>query len=129
MLKMKQWKRYIWPFIWGAMSVLAASQVIASFFLHSRFGLVSLRNVGWIIVVQHPQYLSFMLINVGLMLIAQHGLVIAMGAVAVVLNYIIALEADRAGIEKFGDAYRRYMQKVPRMNFLAGLIRLLRRKA
>jgi hypothetical protein len=32
--------------------------------------------------------------------------------VAVVLNYIIALEADQAGIEKFGDAYRRYMQKV-----------------
>jgi protein-S-isoprenylcysteine O-methyltransferase Ste14 len=63
-------------------------------------------------VVRHPQYLSFMLINVGLMLIAQHWLVIAMGAVAVVLNYIIALEADQAGIEKFGDAYRRYMQKV-----------------
>jgi protein-S-isoprenylcysteine O-methyltransferase Ste14 len=68
-----------------------------------------------------------MLINVGLMLIAQHWLVIAMGAVAVVLNYIIALGADRAGIEKFGDAYRRYMQKVPRMNFLLGLMRLLRR--
>lgn len=165
---MKQWKRYIWPFIWGAMSVLTASQVIASFFLHSRFGLVSLRNVGWIIlwvagffgvipiitfhkkggvpkgqeyvhtavlvdsgiyaVVRHPQYLSFMLINVGLMLIAQHWLVIAMGAVAVVLNYIIGLEADRAGIEKFGDAYRRYMQKVPRMNFLLGIMRLLRRR-
>jgi len=69
--------------------------------------------------------LSFILINVGLMLIAQHWSVTAMGAVAVVLNYIIALEADRAGIEKFSDAYRRTMQKVPRMNFLVGLIRLL----
>jgi protein-S-isoprenylcysteine O-methyltransferase Ste14 len=46
-----------------------------------------------------------------------------------VLNYVIALEADRAGVEKFGDAYRRTMQKVPRMNFLLGLIRLVRRKA
>ena len=165
---MKQWRRYIWPFTWGAMSILTASQIIASFFLHSRFGLVSLRNVGWITlwvaaffgvipiitfhrkggvpkgqeyvhtavlvdsgiyaVVRHPQYLSFMLINVGLMLIAQHWSVIAMGAVAVVLNYIIALEADRAGIEKFGDAYRRYMQRVPRINLMAGIIQLLVRR-
>jgi len=29
---------------------------------------------------------------------------------------------------KFGDDYKRYMQKVPRMNFMLGIIRLLRRK-
>jgi hypothetical protein len=45
-----------------------------------------------------------------------------------VLNYLIALKADQELIEKFGDDYRRYMQKVPRMNFLLGLIRLLRRR-
>jgi len=45
------------------------------------------------------------------------------------LNYIIALEADRAGIKKFGDTYRRYMQKVPRMNLLLGLVRLLQRES
>jgi hypothetical protein len=46
-----------------------------------------------------------------------------------VLNYFTALKAGQELIEKFGDDYRRYMQKVPRMNFFAGVIRLLRRKA
>ena len=41
-----------------------------------------------------------------------------------VLNYFIALKADQELIEKFGDDYKRYMQEVPRMNFLLGLIRL-----
>lgn len=51
------------------------------------------------------------------------------GAEMRVLNYFTALKADQELIEKFGDDYRRYMQKVPRMNFFAGVIRLLRRKA
>jgi protein-S-isoprenylcysteine O-methyltransferase Ste14 len=78
-------------------------------------------------VVRHPQYLSFMLINLGLLLIAQHWLIMAMGVVAMVLNYQIMLEADQDGITKFGEDYLRYMEKVPRMNFPAGVIRLARR--
>ena len=79
-------------------------------------------------VVRHPQYLSFMLINFGLLLIAQQWLTTAMGVVAIALNYQIMVEADQAGIEKFGKDYLRYMEKVPRMNFLAGVIRLARRR-
>jgi protein-S-isoprenylcysteine O-methyltransferase Ste14 len=79
-------------------------------------------------VVRHPQYLCFMLINLGLLLIAQHWLTAVMGVVAMVLNYQIMVEADQAGIEKFGEEYRRYMQRVPRMNLLAGVIRLARHR-
>ena len=45
-----------------------------------------------------------------------------------VLNYFIALKADQELIEKFDDDYKRYMQKVPRINFLVGLIRLVGRR-
>jgi protein-S-isoprenylcysteine O-methyltransferase Ste14 len=31
-------------------------------------------------------------------------------------------------MEKFGEEYRHYMEKVPRVNFLLGIIRALRRK-
>jgi len=79
-------------------------------------------------VVRHPQYLSFMLVNFGLLLIAQQWLTAAIGVVATALNYQIMVEADQAGIEKFGKDYLRYMEKVPRMNFLAGAIRLARRR-
>ena len=161
---MKQWRRYVWPFVWGAWSVLIVLQIILSFFLHNRAGLPIFRHVGWITmavsavfgwlpifafrkkgrvlkrrsyiqttvlvdsgiyaVVRHPQFLAVILLSLALILITQHWLIATIGVVAVVLNYFIALKADQELIEKFGDDYKRYMQKVPRMNFLAGLIRL-----
>jgi protein-S-isoprenylcysteine O-methyltransferase Ste14 len=78
-------------------------------------------------VVRHPQYLAFMLLNLFLILVAQHWLIAMLGILAMPLSYLIALDADRAGAEKFGDDYKRYMQTVPRMNPLAGVVRLLRR--
>jgi protein-S-isoprenylcysteine O-methyltransferase Ste14 len=67
-----------------------------------------------------------MLLSLALTLITQHWFIATIGAVAMVLNYLIALKADQELIEKFGEDYERYMQKVPRMNFLAGLMRLVR---
>jgi len=165
---MKQWKRAVGPFVWGAWSVLIILQIILSFFLYNQAGLPVLRNIGWITLavsavfgwmpilafrkkggvsrgksyiqttvlvdsgiyalVRHPQYMSGALINLALILITQHGLIATIGVVAVVLNYFIALKADQELIEKFGHDYKRYMQKVPRMNFLAGLIRLVGRR-
>jgi protein-S-isoprenylcysteine O-methyltransferase Ste14 len=37
-------------------------------------------------------------------------------------------EEDQRLIEKFGDAYVSYMERVPRMNFVLGLVRLLRQR-
>jgi protein-S-isoprenylcysteine O-methyltransferase Ste14 len=79
-------------------------------------------------VVRHPQFLAGILLSLALILITQHWFIATIGVVAMVLNYFIALKADQQLTEKFGDDYKRYMQKVPRMNFLLGLIRLLRRK-
>jgi protein-S-isoprenylcysteine O-methyltransferase Ste14 len=42
--------------------------------------------------------------------------------------YLISRQEDQRLIEKFGDDYKRYMQSVPRMNFLVGVIRLVRRR-
>jgi hypothetical protein len=112
-------------------------------------------------VVRHPQYLAGILLSLALILITQHRFIAILGVVAMVLNYLIARKANQELIEKFGDDYKRYMQKVPRisrsripsrggshaagsrawepallqnrdllrMNFLVGLMRLLRPKA
>ena len=45
---MEQWKRFIWPFVWSAWSVLIVLQIILSFFLHNQAGLSVLRHAGWI---------------------------------------------------------------------------------
>jgi protein-S-isoprenylcysteine O-methyltransferase Ste14 len=75
-------------------------------------------------VVRHPQFLAMALINLALMLIAQHWLIVIIGAVSMVLLYLMAIKAEQYLIGKFGDDYKRYMQRVPRMNVFAGLTRL-----
>jgi len=79
-------------------------------------------------VVRHPQYLGFMLFVFSLVLMSQHWLSVFSGVMGSALFYKDVLREEQMAIEKFGDDYRRYMQKVPRMNLLSGLVRLLRRK-
>jgi protein-S-isoprenylcysteine O-methyltransferase Ste14 len=89
---------------------------------------IVLVDSGIYAVVRHPQYLAGLLMNLALMLIAQHWFIGIIGVAAMVLNYIDTLRAEQDLIEKFGADYKRYMQKTPRMDFLLGLIRLLRLK-
>jgi protein-S-isoprenylcysteine O-methyltransferase Ste14 len=83
-------------------------------------------DTGIYAIVRHPQYLAGVLISIALTLITQHWLIASLGAVSAGVTYLDALRADRDGIEKFGAAYERYMQQVPRLNFVAGLLRLAR---
>jgi|GEM_PF-5290825 len=48
--------------------------------------------------------------------------------IVIPLLYVDILMADKHELEKFGDDYKHYMQKVSRINFLLGIIRQLRRK-
>jgi protein-S-isoprenylcysteine O-methyltransferase Ste14 len=80
-------------------------------------------------VVRHPMYLSFMLLVLALMFISQHWLSVIFGLPIMVFLYLGMRVEEQSSINKFGDDYIRYMQKVPRVNFLLGLIRLLQPKA
>ena len=84
-------------------------------------------DTGLYAVVRHPQYIAMILLSLALILISQHWLVVVIGVVAMMSVYLAMREEDGRLIEKFGDDYKRYMQSVPRMNFLVGFIRLLRR--
>jgi protein-S-isoprenylcysteine O-methyltransferase Ste14 len=77
-------------------------------------------------VVRHPQGgTAGLLFNLALPLIGQQWLLVAMAAVSAALLYIDTFKSDKACIEKFGQEYVSYMEQVPRVNFLAGIMRLL----
>lgn len=80
-------------------------------------------------VIRHPQYLGFIIVVLALVLMSQHWLSVISGVTGSILFYIdVTRGEEQTNIEKFGDYYKRYMEKVPRMNIVVGIIRLLRRR-
>ena len=83
-------------------------------------------DTGIYAIVRHPQGgTAWLLINLGVMLIAWHWTSVVLGLASMGLVYADTFKSDQYCIKKFGDAYRRYMRRVPRVNFVAGIIRLV----
>jgi len=74
-------------------------------------------------IVRHPQYVTFIMWAISGMLLFQHWIIILLGIPIIPLTYFDLIRADKDAIEKFGDYYEAYMKKVPRANFLLGIIR------
>jgi protein-S-isoprenylcysteine O-methyltransferase Ste14 len=83
-------------------------------------------DTGIYSIVRHPQYVTFILWAIAGMLLFQHWIVILLGIPVIPLTYVDLIRADKDALEKFGDDYKQYMKKVPRANFLLGIIRLLK---
>lgn len=79
-------------------------------------------------VVRHPMYLSFLLTSLALICLSQHWLNVVLGAVLMGLLYNDMCREEKNSVQKLGGDYRNYMERVPRMNFVAGIIRLIRRR-
>jgi protein-S-isoprenylcysteine O-methyltransferase Ste14 len=89
----------------------------------------ALVDTGIYAIVRHPQNgTAWLFINLGVMLIAWHWTSFVLGLVSMVLAYTDTFKADQSCIQKFGDDYKRYIQRVPRVNFLAGCMRFLKRR-
>jgi len=84
-------------------------------------------DTGIYSVVRHPQYVTFILFALSGMLLFQNWIVILLGVPVIPLTYIDLIRADKACSERFGDDYEAYMKKVPRANFLLGIIRRFRK--
>lgn len=78
-------------------------------------------DTGIYAVVRHPQFLSWILLSSALVLFSQHWLSVILFIPITVFVYLEAVRADSSLIEKFGDDYREYMKKVPRMNIVWGI--------
>lgn len=77
--------------------------------------------------VRHPQYTGGIIaIFLPTLLLYPHWLFGVLGVMGTVVLYLGCREEDKYLIAKFGDDYKDYMQRVPRMNFFLGILRLMR---
>ena len=79
-------------------------------------------------IVRHPQFLGVVLMMCASILVSQHWFFALLGVPLIVSFPKWIKDSEEHLIAKFGDDYKRYMQEVPRMNFIVGIIRLLRRR-
>ena len=78
---------------------------------------------GMYAFVRHPEFFGHILIIFALVIISQHWVSLIVGAILIVLLGLAMIEEEKRNIEKFGDAYRDYIKRVPRINLTAGIMR------
>ena len=76
--------------------------------------------------MRHPLYLGYILINLTFMLSNPTWLALVLGLLAIAGYYLYTGQEDKRLQTAYGAAYQNYMQRVPSLNPLRGLLRLLR---
>ena len=85
-------------------------------------------DTGIYALVRHPQYTGgIYAIFITTFLWYPHWLFGVLGVIGIVVIYMGCREEDERLIKKFGDDYRAYIERVPRMNVFAGIVRAIRR--
>jgi protein-S-isoprenylcysteine O-methyltransferase Ste14 len=95
--------------------------------------LITNREKGLIVggiygVVRHPMYLGAILLFLSWIFFLPHWIILVISSVNTIIICWFILQGERQNIAKFGNTYRSYMESVPRMNLLAGLLRIIQRK-
>ena len=85
----------------------------------------ALVETGIYAVVRHPLYLGWMLMYLVVFLFNPNWVLAGIGLLGAALVYGFTVQEEQLLIAKYGELYERYMQRVPRVNLLAGIIRLL----
>ena len=76
--------------------------------------------------IRHPIYGSLFYLFIGLALMSQHPISLFFGLSLPPFCYYFMIAEEKMTIKKFGDEYLEYMKRVPRINIILGILRVLR---
>ncbi len=79
-------------------------------------------------IIRHPQYLGGILFSTSITFWTQIWLSLILSIIIIILTYQWTFVEDKNLIDKFGEDYKRYKQKVPRLNLILGLIKYIKHK-
>ncbi|MFX1366382.1 MAG: methyltransferase family protein [Promethearchaeota archaeon] len=74
-------------------------------------------------IIRHPQYLGGVLFSICITLWSQVWLSLILSIIIIFLTYQWTYSEDKKLIEKFGEEYKIYREKVPRLNPILGIIK------
>jgi protein-S-isoprenylcysteine O-methyltransferase Ste14 len=83
-------------------------------------------NRGIYGLIRHPMYLGAMVIFLSWIFFFPKWFIVLISFVNIAIVHWSILHGERQNIVKFGESYERYMETVPRINLLAGLLRHIR---
>jgi len=79
-------------------------------------------------IIRHPQYLGGILFTISITLWTQVWLSLVLTILIIFLTYHWTYSEDKSLIGKFGDDYKMYIAKVPRLNPILGIIKYFSQK-
>jgi len=79
-------------------------------------------------IIRHPQYLGGILFTISITLWTQVWLSLVLSIIIIILTYQWTYSEDKNLIEKFGEDYKRYIENVPRLNPILGIIKYYSQK-
>ncbi len=95
---------------------------ITTLIRNSETGLIDWGIYG---IVRHPMYSGAMLAFLSWIFFLPHWIILSVSLVNIAIVYGFILQGERQNLIKFGDAYKGYMETVPRINPFAVIIRRL----
>jgi len=110
-------------FVFGSMIALHRQGEAGDKDALTPYGTTMVVDSGVFGVVRHPMWLGMIIWSVALMLVSQSIPAIIMGVAAVNLFRLAAVKETGFNLEKFGDAYREYINRVPMWNIFKRLRR------
>jgi protein-S-isoprenylcysteine O-methyltransferase Ste14 len=120
------------------MLLMAAVFIFTPFYLLSKYGSMEAGKTymqaeevvqrGLYSIMRHPQYFGYMLLACGFTLLSQHWVAVLFTILSVAFYSRQAVEEEGYCLVQFGEPYARYLQRVPRFNFVLGVWRVLRGK-
>jgi len=81
---------------------------------------------GPYLIIRHPQYLGYMFLNLGFMLLVQSWVAIVFASLSIGIFIALAAEEEKQLHARFGEGYADYCQDVPRFNVIVGLLRYMK---
>jgi len=115
--------------------LLASVFIFAPFYLLAKYGETKDNQAymqtgvvverGLYAITRHPQYLGYIFLACGFALLSQHWVAVLLAFVGATFLYLQAVREERYCIAQLGDPYEQYLRRVPRLNFILGIVSLL----